>query len=117
VLEQFEEEAITDPEILKYLSERVTVICDEERFKSRGHYSTDLRIVTKDGNEYCSSIDIPPGTPEYPMTEEEQTARYYDCLNFADIPWVNARADELLSRLRSLENESNALEVFALLLP
>jgi 2-methylcitrate dehydratase PrpD len=114
---QFEEEAIRDPEINRFIEERVRVISDDTRFVKRGHYSSDLRIVTKDGREFSGSIDIPPGTPDYPMTEEEHTARYYDCIAVAAIPWISERADEILRRVRSLEGEENALDVLRLLLP
>jgi 2-methylcitrate dehydratase PrpD len=116
-LRQFEEEAIRDSDINRFIEERIRVVSDDTRFVNRGHYSSDLRIVTKDGRDFFGSIDIPPGMPEYPMTEDEHTARFYDCVEVSGISLMRDRADELLRRIRGLDSEENALDVLALLIP
>jgi 2-methylcitrate dehydratase PrpD len=114
---QFEEAAIRDPDINRFIEERVRVVSDDARFVNRGHYASDLHIVTKDGRDFFGSVDIPPGTPGYPMTEDEHTARFYDCVEVSGLSWIGARADEILRRVRSLDSEENALDVLALLIP
>jgi 2-methylcitrate dehydratase PrpD len=115
ILPHFEAEAIRDPDLNRFITEKVRVISDEARFANRHHYSTDLHIVTKDGRDITGSIDTPPGTPGYPMTEEEHTARFYDCVAFADKQEISARADEILMRLRTLELESDAANILKLM--
>jgi 2-methylcitrate dehydratase PrpD len=109
----FEDEAIRDPGILRFIEEKVHVISNDRRFVQRHHYSSDIRVVTKDGRDILGSIDTPPGTPDYPMTDEEHTARFYDCVAFADKAWINERKDEILRRFRAIESEKDVRDVLA----
>lgn len=113
-LVHFEPEAISDPAMLKYLEDRVVVVSDESIARTRGHYSSDLVISLKDGRVLKGAIDIPPGTPAYPMTEEEHRQRFYDCVAFAGIPWLAERADAIHEGLKALESQEDVRDLFAL---
>jgi 2-methylcitrate dehydratase PrpD len=109
----FEADEIRDPRVLGFLDEKVVVISDEGIAHTRGHYSSDLVILLKDGRVLKGSIDIPPGTPEYPMTEEEHKQRFYECVEFAARPWLTERADDIFKALKSLETETDVRNLFA----
>jgi 2-methylcitrate dehydratase PrpD len=111
----FEPEAIKDPTLLQYLEERVEVISDESIAATRGHYSSDLVVKLKDGRVFKGSIDIPPGTPAYPMTDEEHTQRFYDCVRFANEAWLTERADNILKGISELETQQDVRDLFSLL--
>ncbi|MDR3363687.1 MAG: MmgE/PrpD family protein [Clostridiales Family XIII bacterium] len=112
-LVHFEPDEIRDPGVLGFLKEKVVVVTDESIAHTRGHYSSDLVITLKDGRALKGSIDVPPGTPEYPMTEEEHKQRFYECMEFADRPWLSERADDIFRSLKSLEAESDVRTLFA----
>ncbi|MDR0875010.1 MAG: MmgE/PrpD family protein [Clostridiales Family XIII bacterium] len=104
-LAHFEEKQIRDPEIEKFIKEKVTVISDPS--VGRTHYSTDLRVWTKDGKEYHGQIDIPPGTPGNPMTDEDHRSRFYDCVGVSGIPWLKGREESILSFLNTMEEQED----------
>ena len=110
----FEDDYIRDQEIYNFTKEKMTVHSVQEIIDTRSHYSSDLRIVTKDGRDIKKSIDIPPGTPDYPITKEEHTARFYDCVSIANKEYITERADEILERLSNIDKESDVRDLFAL---
>lgn len=116
-LTHFEPEAIRDPGLLRFLEEHVVVEIDEEIARTREHYSSDLEVRLKDGRVFKSCIDVPPGTPAYPMTEEEHRQRFYDCVAFGALPWIDERADEIHAGLKGLEEIEDVLTLFELLCP
>ncbi|MDR1027915.1 MAG: MmgE/PrpD family protein [Clostridiales Family XIII bacterium] len=109
----FEPDAIRDPQVLDFIKDRVVVTSDESITHTRKHYSSDLIITLKDGRVLKGSIDVPPGTPEYPMTEEEHKHRFYECVEFAARPWLTERADEIFQAMKSLETEADVRTLFA----
>jgi 2-methylcitrate dehydratase PrpD len=111
----FEPEAIKDPAMLKFLEEKVFVVIDEDIAATREHYSSDLVVTLKDGRVLKGSIDVPPGTPAYPMTEEEHKQRFYDCVGLGDIPKVTKNADDFFEGLKTLETVEDVRTLFALL--
>jgi 2-methylcitrate dehydratase PrpD len=113
-LSHFEPDAIKDPAILKFIDENVSVISDESIAASRVHYSSDLIVTLKDSRVLKGSIDIPPGTPKYPMTDAEHKQRFYDCVEFANKPWLTQRADAIFNGLSGLESHGDVRSLFAL---
>jgi 2-methylcitrate dehydratase PrpD len=114
-LMHFEPEAIRDSAILKYMEEKVFVVIDETIAATRDHYSSDLVVTLKDGRTFKGSIDVPPGTPAYPMTEEEHRQRFYDCVGIGNIPRVTEKADEIFKNLKTLETIEDVRSLFSLL--
>ncbi|MDR1572231.1 MAG: MmgE/PrpD family protein [Clostridiales Family XIII bacterium] len=114
-LAHFEREAIRDPAMLKYMEEKVSVVIDEGIAATREHYSSDLVVTLKDGRVLKGSIDVPPGTPAYPMTEDEHRQRFHDCVGIGDIPRVTEKADEIFRYLKTLENAEDVRALLSLL--
>jgi len=115
-LSQFEAEEIKAPDVQRFLTKRVEVVCDP--LLCRSHYSSDIVTRLKSGVVITGGIDIPPGTPGYPMTLEEHRKRFFDCISFAQLPWLCAEEGGLiLSTLQSFDELSDISEFISMLLP
>lgn len=110
----FEDEYIRNQEIYDFIQAKVKVHSVQEIIDTRSHYSSDLRIRTKDGRDVTHSIDIPPGTPDYPITKEEHKARFYDCVSIANKEKITERADEIFDRINNIDKEADIRDLFAL---
>ena len=82
----------------------------------RTHYSADIRVFTKDGKEHHGQIDIPPGTPKYPMTDEEHRNRFFDCVKFSGKEWLKGREETILDFINTLETKDDIREIVPLFL-
>ena len=100
-LSHFEAEQVGDPAIYEYIRKKVSVIMDPA--VDRNHYASDIRIRTKNGNDLHGQIDIPPGTPANPMTDEEHRSRFFDCVTFSGKDWLKGREKSILDYLSALE--------------
>ena len=114
-LSHFEPNQVSDPIIESYAKENITVICDPE--VDRTHYSSDMRVWTKDGMEYFGQIDIPPGTPADPMTEEEHRRRLFDCVDFSGKEWLKGREEAIIDYIGSIEEKDDVRGLIPLFLP
>jgi 2-methylcitrate dehydratase PrpD len=114
-LSQFDSDLVTDPKIAGFLKEKVTVICEPS--VDRGHYSSDIHVWTKDGRKYHGQIDVPPGTPANPMTDEEHRRRFYDCVGVSGKQWLRGREESILSFIGALEEKDDVRGMLPLFLP
>jgi len=115
-LVQFEAGEIEKPEVRDFLAKHVEVIDDPGLV--RGHYSSDIAVKLKNGTEFKGGIDIPPGTPAYPMTEEEHRKRFYDCVAFSGLKWFgDEKRDLLFAALQKIEELENVTKIIPMFLP
>jgi 2-methylcitrate dehydratase PrpD len=110
-LRHFEEASVRDPEIMP-LVEKISVIPDPA-LDARGHTALDLTVITRSGEEYAQKMDIAPGFPGNPLTREDHENHFWDCMDFADIPFPKERAEELLKTIGQVED----LEDVGVLIP
>jgi len=113
-LAHFEEAAIRNPEVLK-LAEKVEVISDIA-MELRGHTPLDMQVVTKDGKEYIRKMDIAPGFPGNPLTDEEHRQRFQNCIEFAVKPHPKDKVEGIIKALEHLEMISDIRSLIPLLL-
>jgi 2-methylcitrate dehydratase PrpD len=114
-LAHFEEQAIRDPRLLE-LTRRVDVVVDPA-MELRGHTPVDMAVQTKDGKSFFRRIDIAPGFPGNPLTEEEQEARFHDCIAYAEKPMVKEKVEEIVESVAHIEDLSDVRALIPLLLP
>ncbi|MDR1815506.1 MAG: MmgE/PrpD family protein [Clostridiales Family XIII bacterium] len=114
-LSHFEEQQIRDPQIMDFIKTKIDVI--SEPAVGRTHYSADLHVLTKDGGDYRGQIDIPPGTPGHPMTDEEHRARFYDCVRVSGHKWLEGREERILGFFETLEEQADVRDIIPLFLP
>ena len=111
----FDESQIRDQKVIDFVNEKITVISDTA--VERVHYSSDILVWTKDGQKYLDKIDVPPGTPDYPMTDEEHSLRFFDCVEFSGIEWLKGREERILDFFNTLEEAKDIREMIPLFLP
>jgi len=111
-LAHFEAEQVKCPEIFSFVKDKITVISDVE--VDRTHYSSDIRVTMKDGQEYFGQIDIPPGTPAKPMTNDEHRQRFYDCVKTSGVSWLNGREEQIINFIDNLDKKDDVCELFSL---
>ena len=75
-------------------------------------WPASVEIVTSDGRKFSTRVDYPRGDPEKPLTWEELLAKYDELSS----PVFSAeRRSEIISRLGSLEAETNIASLAGLL--
>jgi 2-methylcitrate dehydratase PrpD len=114
-LSNFEAKQINDKMMISFIKDRVTVIMDPA--VDRTHYASDIHVWTKDGKEYHGQIDVPPGTPANPMTDEEHVNRFYDCVEFSGIKWLKGREEAILNYIENLEIKDDIRGIIPLFCP
>jgi 2-methylcitrate dehydratase PrpD len=113
-LAHFEEDAIHDPRLLE-LARRVDVVMDPA-MEVRGHTPVDMTVHTKDGRQLFRQIDIAPGFPGNPLTNEEQEARFYDCIAYAKKPLHKDKVEGIVKSLAHIDHLSDVRVLIPLLL-
>ncbi len=113
-LEHFEESFIRDPAILE-LAQKIEVISDLA-MEARGHTPLDMRVLTKDGNEFMRKMDIAPGFPGNPLTQKEHLQRFRDCVGFATRPLPEENVDRIIADVENLEAVRDIRSLVPLLL-
>ena len=114
ILSHFDAKQISEPNIVNFVKEKVTVTSDTAI--ERTHYSTDIIVRTKEGKEYHEQIDIPPGTPANPMTDEEHRRRFYDCVEYSGKQWLKGREEAILNYIETLETKDDVRGMIPLFL-
>ena len=75
-------------------------------------WPASVTLLTKDGKTYSTRIDYPKGDPENPLTWDELIDKFRNLIS----PVLGeARQNEIIERVRSLEQEQD-LEAFSMLL-
>jgi 2-methylcitrate dehydratase PrpD len=112
-IQHFTAQAVRDPEILNYVS-KVTVLPDAS-LDRRGHTAMDMEITMTNGEVYKSGMDIAPGFPGNPLTDEDHMRRFRDCIDFA-LDWFDGKhVDEIVSFVKGIELESDVRRLVHLL--
>ncbi len=112
-LEHFEESSIRDPKVLQ-LAEKVEIISDPG-MEVRGHTPLDMRVLTKDGKEYVKQMNIAPGFPGNPLSQEEHLQRFLDCVGFAAKPPQGQNIEKILDAVGHLETIDDIRSLIPLL--
>jgi 2-methylcitrate dehydratase PrpD len=111
-LEHYTEEAVKDPAII--------ALCGKVKHlptqTDTAPMKTDLTVKMKDGKEYYAAFNHPQsrGFPEFPLTEEELTEKYWHNFDFCGkIPKANAQ--KVLDMINNLEKVDNVSKIIKLL--
>ena len=77
-LQHFEEAAVRDQDVMAF-SKKISVTADPG-LNERGHTALDMRVVSGRGTQYYKQVEIAPGFPGNPLTQEEHHKHYWDWL-------------------------------------
>jgi 2-methylcitrate dehydratase PrpD len=111
-VDQFAENKIRDPDILKFI-ERISVE-HEPRFESEnGRYRVACRLVVrcKNGMEHEAEVLFRPGSPEDPMTHEELMEKFLTLTRGIEA----RRAKQIAQVVSQIDDCDNMIELSRLL--
>jgi 2-methylcitrate dehydratase PrpD len=112
-LEHFEEAQVRDQEVLR-LARKVRVVADAA-LEARGHTPLDMRVRTRDGRELFRQMDIAPGFPGNPLSEDDHRTRFQNCLDAAKRPVSPERAARIIGFISDLESTKDVRDLVSLL--
>lgn len=87
-IRHFTAEAVRDPEIRAYISK--VIVMPDPSLDHRGHTAMDMEISMTNGEVYRRGIDVAPGFPKNPLTDDDHMQRFEDCIDFAE-QWFDRR--------------------------
>jgi len=112
-IRHFTPEAVRDPEIMKFIS-KVTVMPDG-MLDLRGHTAMDMEMTMTDGKVYRGSIDVAPGFPGNPLTDDDHMQRFMDCIDFAPEWFDRRRVKDIIAFIKGIEQERDVRGLIELL--
>ncbi|MDH5539768.1 MAG: MmgE/PrpD family protein [Rhizobacter sp.] len=99
-LPHFKVEQVADPRVHELIG-RVAAVSDAA-LDARGHTAVDVTLHTSDGQVHQHQLDIAPGYPGNPLSDEQQRGRFQDCMAYAAMPLPKVQIERFLGRLDGL---------------
>jgi len=112
-ISHFTSEAVRDPQIVNFIS-KISVAADPALAR-RGHTAADLEITMKNGEVYRGGIDIAPGFPGNPLTDEDHMERFMGCIEAAPEWFARDRVGDIVSFIANIEGEHDVCALVELL--
>jgi 2-methylcitrate dehydratase PrpD len=92
---------------VKELMDRIHCVVDPELEKEYPkRWPASANIVTKDGKQFSDRIDYPKGDPENPLSWDELIDKFK---NLISPVFPMAKQDEIIDRVRSMEQEDDVI--------
>lgn len=112
-LNEYVDENLQDNDV-KEMMKKIECIEDEEIEKEfPKKWAAKVKIRTKDGEEYISSIDYPKGDPENPLSWQELIDKFYD---LTESILQKRKQEEIIRRVKELEKENSIVSFIRTLL-
>jgi 2-methylcitrate dehydratase PrpD len=112
-IRHFTSEAVQDPDIRPFIS-KITVAPDPALIL-RGHTAMDMEIVMADGRVYQGGIDVAPGFPGNPLTDDDHMQRFMDCIDVAPEWFERDRVGGIVAFITRVEEKPDIRALVALL--
>lgn len=110
-LRHLSEGGLADAEVLA-MADRVSTIVDERlQVRDRDVQPQLVEIATRSGERYAKQVDYPKGSPQCPMSADERTSKYWDCIDHSAVPIDRHRAQTALDMIKSLEHLDKVAEL------
>jgi len=114
-LPEFTDEVVNRPDV-KAMIERVNFgVHPEAEAAGYDKMTTIIDIHLKDGRVISGRADFGKGSPANPMSYDEVADKFRGCAEFAR--WPQAKTEDIVETVRSLENLRSVRELTALLAP
>ena len=107
LLEDFTDEKVADPETQALLS-KVDYVYPEEYTKAPMTLSQEIVVKLANGAEYSRRVDAPKGDPQNPMTEEQRSVKFRDCVRLS---LSETKIEKVLEMVNKLESLNNSVEL------
>jgi 2-methylcitrate dehydratase PrpD len=111
----FETDAIHDRQV-KALADCVKVSANPDLL-AKDIFHAELTIKMKDGRTHRKTVNVPLGNPEKSMDAEQCREKFRKCVAYSGLDFGNAKVEELLSMIDSLEDVQDINRLIALMLP
>ncbi len=111
----FETGAIHDRQV-KALADRVKVSVNPQ-LPAKDILHAELAIKMKDGRTHGKTVNVPLGNPAKAMDAEQCREKFRKCVAYSGLDFGNAKIEELLSVIDSLEDIQDINRLIALMLP
>jgi 2-methylcitrate dehydratase PrpD len=111
-LDEYTLESINSAQVRKLMGKISCVENPELEKEFPKKWPAAVSLLTKDGKTYSTRIDYPKGDPENPLTWDELIDKFR---NLVSPVLREARQNEIIERVKSLEKEQD-LKVFSMLL-
>jgi 2-methylcitrate dehydratase PrpD len=104
-IRHFTPQAVRDPQITNFIS-KISVTADATLAR-RGHMATDMQIEMTNGSVYRGGIDVTPGFPGNPLTDDDHMQRFMDCIDAAPAGFAMDRVPKVVAFITGIEAESD----------
>lgn len=112
-LSHFRPAEVQAPDVLA-LIDRIKVTSDVS-LDQRGHTAVDLTIRARGQKTFAKALDIAPGFPENPLSDDEHRLRFDDCMNYAQKPLPPHQAAQLRDAIFGMDEVKDIRTVIDLL--
>ncbi|XDB00429.1 MmgE/PrpD family protein (plasmid) [Sulfitobacter sp. LCG007] len=104
-VEDFRGTVLSDPAIHAVAAKVDVVLNDVE--DANAFYPQRIAVTLKDGAVYRKDLDFAYGAPEYPLTPEENVAKFRRCLTHSAKPIPKAAADRVIDFITTLTDQAD----------
>jgi len=110
-LEQYTDVRASDPALLA-LMQKVTVVVDASIPVNLAYFGSKVTVELDDGRIRSTSVDVPAGYPQHPLSDAELLAKVRDCCCST---LTDRRVEQLVDAVRHLDDVADVTEVARLL--
>ncbi len=110
---EFTDEAIQSPDILD-ISGKIRVEEDADLKSTEGMDAAKIGVTTKQGQTYTEQAGSPEGGPEQ-LPFDAYERKFRDCASYAIKPLTDRQVDEVIARIKKLEQLDDVSELVKLL--
>jgi len=112
-LEEFTEEAIKDPRVLK-MAERIRIVGNKEKDKMRQLIPPmDIEIIMKGGVRYQATVPFVKGHPNNSATMEDYKKKFDNCARFSAKPLSQKTIDEVKDMIQELDHMDDVTRIIS----
>jgi 2-methylcitrate dehydratase PrpD len=113
-IEDFTEEAIKSPDILD-ISGKIRLEVDASLKPAGGVEPAKIGVTTRSGRTYVAQTELHPGGPEKSLPFSAYERKFRDCVSSSVKPLSDKQIDEVIERIKQLEQLDDIREVIELL--
>jgi 2-methylcitrate dehydratase PrpD len=115
-IDEINEHAINDPEILK-LAQRITPVADSALKTELVVGSVIMEVKTKSGQTLVKQTQFPRGNPRNPVTLDECVEKFWKCAAYSANSFPKKQLDQIIEMVSSLERVDDINKLAELLIP
>lgn len=112
-LQDFETEAISDPEIAA-LAKRIHVETDPN-LSAKDILQSNMTVTCKDGTHVSERVPVPLGNPGNPMETDQCRQKFNKCLAYSGYPLSDTAREDLFAKIDRLDSLTDINEIIRIM--